>query len=78
LWDKILLCCSESSLTSWWVDNEIGTAFEKEPQLMEDRGAKVLVPLNLDGCLFSDRWQSGYQAQVRRRLAADLPTAWTR
>ena len=74
LWDKMLLCCSESSLKSWWVDNEIGTAFEKEQQLMKDRGAKVqvLVPLNLDGYLFSDKWKSGYQAQVRRRLAADF------
>jgi hypothetical protein len=74
LWDKMLLCCSEHSLKSWWVDNEIGTAFEKEQQLMKDRGAKVqvLVPLNLDGYLFSDKWQSGYQAQVRRRLAADF------
>jgi hypothetical protein len=77
LWDKMLLCCSESSLKSWWVDNEIGTAFEKEQQLMKDRGAKVqvLVPLNLDGYLFSDKWQSGYQAQVRRRLAADFTEA---
>jgi hypothetical protein len=76
LWDKMLLCCSEHSLTSWWVDNEIGTAFEKEQQLMKDRGAKVqvLVPLNLDGYLFGDKWNSqhGYQAQIKRRLAADF------
>lgn len=74
LWDKMLLCCSENSLNSWWVDNEIGTAFEKEQRLMKDRGAKVqvLVPLNLDGYLFSEAWKSGYMAQVRRRLAADF------
>jgi hypothetical protein len=78
LWDKMLLCCSENSLKSWWVDNEIGTAFDKEQQLMKDReGAKVqvLVPLNLDGHLFSDKWESGYQTQVRRRLAADFTEA---
>jgi len=74
LWDKMLLCCSEHSLKSWWVDNEIGTAFAKEQQLTKERGAKVqvLVPLNLDGYLFSDAWTSGYQTQVRRRLAADF------
>ena len=76
LWDKMLLCCSENSLKSWWVDNEIGTAFEKEQQLMKDRGGRVqvLVPLNLDGYLFSDKCKSkhGYLAQVRRRLAADF------
>ena len=78
LWDKMLLCCSESSLKSWWVDNEIGTAFDKEQQLMKDReGTKVqvLVPLNLDGYLFTDKWQSGYQTQVKRRLAADFTEA---
>jgi len=79
LWDKMLLCCSENSLKSWWVDNEIRTAFEKEQQLMNERGAKVhvLVPLNLDGYLFSDECRSkhGYQAQVRGRLAADFTEA---
>jgi len=46
------------------VDNEIGTAFEKEQQIMKERGAKaqVLVPLNVDGYL--------YQRQVEKRLSS--------
>lgn len=77
LWDKVLLCCSEAALTSWWVDNEIRMALEKEQQLTKERGQKVqvLVPLNLDGYLFSDLWRSGYQAQIRGRLASDF-TGW--
>lgn len=74
LWDKVLLCCSKESLSSWWVDNEIGTAFEKEQQLHKERGKKVraIIPLDLDGYLFNWKSPNGYESQLRRRLAADF------
>lgn len=66
-------CCSEKSLTSWWVDNDIGRAFAKEQALMRERNQKPLVqvPLNLDGFLF-DRWPSGKATQVRGTAGPDF------
>jgi TIR domain/Pentapeptide repeats (8 copies) len=74
-WDKVLLCCSKASLSSWWVDNEIGKAFAKEQALMRERGKKTLalIPLNLDGQLLA--WQDGKADEIRRRLAANF-TGW--
>ena len=78
LWDKVLLCCSKDSLRSWWVENEIQIAFDKEQQLRRQRDGEevlALIPLNLDGYLLSDEWKSGLRTEIRSRLAADF-TGW--
>ena len=79
IWNKILLCCSKDSLSSWWVDNEIGKAFEKEQNLTRERGQKTLalIPLDLDGHLLSGQWQSGKAQQVRSRMVVDF-RGWNR
>ncbi|HEV8582429.1 MAG TPA: toll/interleukin-1 receptor domain-containing protein [Thermoanaerobaculia bacterium] len=71
--DKVLLCCSRGSLSSWWVNDEIGKALEKERQLQKERGLKALVvmPLNLDNFILEE-WKDGRAATLRRRLAADF------
>lgn len=78
LWDKVLLCASENSLTSWWVDNEINSALKKEQRLMKERGQNILalIPLNLDNHMFdSTDWGDGKADQVTKRHAADF-TGW--
>ncbi|QDV20665.1 Secreted effector protein pipB2 [Gimesia panareensis] len=76
VWDKVLLCASKHSLTSGWVDDELKHAFAKEKQLFKERGEEVLslIPLNLDGHLFSD-WKHPKKNQILERLAADF-TSW--
>jgi hypothetical protein len=75
--EKVLLCASRHSLNSWWVDNEVGSVLAKEQALWKMVGGETLalIPLNLDGYLFSDEWSRGWKNQVVSRLAADF-TGW--
>lgn len=74
LWDKVLLCCSEASLSKesgWWVTNEIERAIEKERTLQRDRGRETLaiIPIDLDGFLFTDACGHEHGPTLRARAA---------
>jgi TIR domain/Pentapeptide repeats (8 copies) len=72
--DKFLLCCSENSLNSAWVQEEIETALQSEQRLTKERGMQVqsIIALDLDGFLFRGEWKSGFREQIRSRVAADF------
>jgi len=70
--DKVILCCSESSLTSLWVDNELKLALSKERKLREGGAdsVSIVLPLDLDGYL--SRWKGALSAQFVSRNYADF------
>lgn len=69
--DKTLLLCSQNSLNSWWVDNELDNLFAKERQLQSERGKayRLLIPLDIDGYLHKNEYVSGKKEQIRKRFA---------
>lgn len=77
-YDKVLLCCSEKSLTSFWVDAEIEKAVHKEKALWDQYRERtlVMIPLDLDGFLHKG-WKDPKASILRARLSADF-TEWAR
>lgn len=75
-YDKVLLCCSEKSLTSFWVDTEIEKAVHKEKTLWDEHQERtlVMIPLDLDGFLHKG-WDDPKASILRSRLSADF-TEW--
>lgn len=75
-YDKVLLCCSRRSLTSFWVDAEIEKAVHKEKALWDEYQERILVmiPLDLDGFLHKG-WEDPKASILRARLSADF-TEW--
>lgn len=48
--DRVILLCSEASLNSWWVEEEIERWTRKERQLRQsDERTSVVIPVDLDG-----------------------------
>lgn len=74
-WEKVLLCCSKSAVSSWWIDGELERAAKRERWLAKERRRQdlALLGLNLDGYLFESRKKpvSG-EAQLKERLVADF------
>ncbi|MDQ3706658.1 MAG: hypothetical protein M3437_15855 [Chloroflexota bacterium] len=55
-------------------------AIQKEQRLYDkEQGKEVLalIPLNLDGYMFNENWNSGWKGQITSRLAPDF-TGWKR
>ena len=77
--DRILLCASKNSLSSWWVQETIDSAFEAEQRLKKEEGRdlRILLPLNLDGFMFSGDWNSPHEKAVAARVAGDF-VGWRR
>jgi hypothetical protein len=72
---QIPALCLKNSLTSWWVEDETKTTLQKERALRKEREKTVrkLIPLNLDGYMFTDKWDLGVLAnEIRSRAAADF------
>jgi len=70
--DKVLLCCSKSSLNSYWVNTELDKALMKEQVLWEDSLNKTLalIPLNIDNYIFE--WNSSRKSELMKRYIEDL------
>lgn len=73
-YDKLILICSEASLTSWWVEREIERILKKERELNKGKKAEewvdLLIPLTLDNYIF-DTWDSAWKTEVDRYVVGD-------
>jgi hypothetical protein len=65
--DRILLCCSKSSLQSWWVKDEVRKVQELERHPTTEH---KIIPLLLDEYLKS--WNDGLASDLRSRLGLDF------
>jgi TIR domain-containing protein/pentapeptide repeat protein len=72
--DKLILCCSRTSLNSWWVDIEVKAAFEEERRRSKEQGkrVRVLIPLDLDGYIFSEDCTYELSGAIKTRLVGDF------
>lgn len=69
--DKLILCCSENSLNSWWVNREIENVLTREMKVYKTIGRAELkiIPVLLDDSFHE--WDGPNATELRRRLALD-------
>lgn len=75
---KIIICFSKASLTSWWINDEIERILTREAEIKTASGKEVrlLYPVNLDGFMFSGDWKHKREKQLAK-LTADF-VGWRR
>ncbi|MCE7926636.1 MAG: toll/interleukin-1 receptor domain-containing protein [Haliscomenobacteraceae bacterium CHB4] len=72
LYDKTILVCSEASLNSWWVDQELELVFEKERNLQKETDEKtgLLIPIRIDDHI--ETWSNGKRMAIKQRVIGDF------
>lgn len=66
---KVILCCSQTALKSWWFKDEAEMAFRRE---REESNGLLLIPLTLDESFTSGDSLSDTAQKVRARLVANF------
>lgn len=77
--DQVVLCLSQGSLSSLWIDATVESIVAREQQFRQQTGRDraMLLPLNLDGYFLGGNWRHRHQNLVRSRLAAEF-SGWRR
>jgi uncharacterized protein YjbI with pentapeptide repeats len=72
--ERVLLCASEHSLSSWWVNAEIEAALAKERELARSTysSVQILIPIDLDGSMFCASRSGAKFLLLQSRVAADF------
>ncbi len=80
VWDKLILICSKNSLnpeSGWWVSREMKKAMAKEKKIWTRKGEEVsiLIPVDIDGYIFSESCNNPLKDGILERGVADF-TNW--
>ncbi len=72
VYDKVILCCSETSLKSWWVEKEFEHVIAKE----EDFNEPLLIPVALDNYLFEQSADKWFIGEIRKKRLVQSFENW--
>ena len=68
--ERVLLCLSKASLSSWWIADEIDRILAREALIKQQTGKEVrlLFPLSLDSFLFSGDFKHPQEKRIAKAL----------
>lgn len=65
---RVVVCCSQAALNSWWFQEEVEMALQHE----EAEQRSILLPVAVDGALAGAGDASGFLQKVAQKLVADF------